>query len=133
MLFESFILALTFGFFCCSFSYALSTKLKRGSSMLPFIIIFIVLPAVGIAVTALSDIAFLEKICMYIPTFEMDMAISCLGNTLAISTSGIITSMFYGMLTMSYSDNNMAVAAVSVLLSLILLGLGYRVIKRRDM
>ncbi len=133
MIFESFILALTFGLFCCAISYAMSTKLKRGSTMLPFIVIFIVLPVIGIVVSGYSGVEFLESLCKYIPTYEMDMAINSLGNTAAISVTGIASAMFFGLSMVTYSDNNMAVAAVSVIISIVLLYAGYIVIKRRDM
>ena len=134
-IFTSFLLAMTFAFFCCAISYAMSTKLRRGSSMLPFITVYIVLPVLGIVGYVLSDIEIVKTVCTYIPSFEMDMAINCLGDATTMTVSGIVVSMFVAtsMLSITFPSNIALMISVTILISILLLYLGYRVVKRRDM
>ena len=132
-MFISFLLAAGYAFFCCSLSYAMSTKSRRGSSMLPFIILFIVLPLVCILLMAFVNVDIITTICQYMPCFAMEQAINVAGSTSTISVGWILKALFVSQFAISYGDNAMVVFASSFILSVLLLMLGYRSIKRRDM
>ena len=132
-MFVSFLLAAGYAFFCCSLSYAMSTKSRRGSSMLPFIILFIVIPLVCILLMAFVDVGIVTTICQYIPCFAMEQAINVAGTTSTISLGWMMKALFVSQFAISYGDNVIIIFASSVLFSILMLVLGYRSIKRRDM
>ena len=132
-MFISFLLAAGYAFFCCSLSYAMSTKSRRGSSMIPFIILFIVMPLVCILLLAFVAVGIVTTICQYIPCFAMEQAIDLAGSTSVVSLGWILKSLFVSQFAITYGDNSILIFASSVVLSLLMLWLGYRSIKRRDM
>ena len=132
-MFISFLLAAGYTLFCCSLSYAMSTKSRRGSSMLPFIILFIVIPLVCILLMAFVDVGIVTTICQYMPCFAMEQAINVTGTTSTISLGWIMKALFVSQFAISYGDNVIIIFGSSVFFSILMLGLGYRSIKRRDM
>lgn len=128
---ESLIMAMSYGFFCCALTYGLSTKLRRGSTMLPLVILFIILPIAGIALAQFGDNETLIKIASYFPCFSMESALLILGDTMPISVWGIAGFMTKLVLVPGKSVGIMA--AVSIVFGLIFLYLGDRAVKRRDM
>ncbi len=132
-IFVSFVIAACYALFCCSLSYAMSTKSRRGSSMLPFIILFVVMPLVCILLMAYVNIGFLTTICQYMPCFANDQAINVIGSSATISVGWIMKTLFVSQFAISYGDSAVVIIAVSILLSIAMLGLSYRSIKRRDM
>jgi len=132
-LFISFLLAAGYALFCCSLSYAMSTKSRRGSSMLPFIVLFIVIPLVSILLIAFANIGIITSICQYMPCFAMDQAISFIGSAAPVSLGWFVKAMFASQIAVSYGTDAIVMFASSLILSVLLLLLGYRSIKRRDM
>ena len=101
--------------------------------MLPFIILFIVLLLVCILLMAFANVDIITTICQYMPCFAMEQAINVAGSTSTISVGWILKALFVSQFAISYGDNAMVVFASSFILSVLLLMLGYRSIKRRDM
>ena len=131
--FTSFLLAACYTFFCCSLAYAMSTKSRRGSSMLPFVILFIVIPLIGVLTMMFVKNDTIYTIASYLPCFSIDAALNVMGNVSSISMGWIVTSMFVGAFAITYGSNTLVFILVTIVLSLLLLGHGYRVVKRRDM
>ena len=131
-LFVSFIVASVYTLFCCSFAYALSTKSKRGSSMLPFILLYIILPLVSILVMAYVHVDILYTIFSYMPCFAGELSLNVLSNTTAISVGWIMKSMFATSFAITFGSNVIVMTLVCLVTSVLLMYLGYRVVKRRD-
>ena len=133
MMFSSFLLALFYTFFCCALSYALSTKMKRGSSMVPFVLLFLVLPLIAVILMIYGGSDFLSTILSYTPCLAIDMAENMLGNVMVLSGPGVYKMMFSSHAMYVLSTNNLLMNAISFIISVILLALGYKAIKGRDM
>ena len=131
-IFGSMLVMMAYVFFCCSMTYALSTKLKRGSTILPFVILCAVLPIIAMALTELVSGDWVVTVSSYIPTFSPEMAIYSLGDTTPFSIYGIMHLM---MPTLSAvpGKNTAVMMAISILLVTVMLLAGEKVVKRRDM
>ena len=131
-IFGSMLVSMTYVFFCCSLTYALSTKLKRGSTILPFILMAAVLPIVAMALAELVSSDMVATIASYFPTFSGEMAIYSLGDTTPFSIYGI-GHLMMPSLTAEPGKNTLIMMIVSLLLGFVMLIAGEKVIKRRDM
>ena len=131
--FVSFMLAACYTFFCCSLAYAMSTKSRRGSSMLPFVVLFIIIPLIGLLTMMFVKNDTLYTIASYFPCFTIDASLNVMGNVTSLSMGGILTSMFVGAFAITFGSNTIVFILITIILSLLLLGLGYRVVSRRDM
>lgn len=129
---KSLIVAMAYAFFCCALTYAMSTKLRRGSTMFPFILLFVILPLVGIVTGYLSDSEVLVKIMSYLPVFAPESALLSLGNSTPLSTLGIAKMMFYGF-PFGPGSSMVIMMIVPIVFGLIFLKLGKRAVKGRDM
>ena len=132
-IFVSFLCAACYAFFCCALAYALSTKSRRGSSMLPFVVLFIIIPLIGDIIMMFVKNDTIYTIASYFPCFLIDESLNVMGQTTFISMSWIISSMFYGSFVITCGTNILVFSAVTVLIALMLLFLGYRKVERRDM
>ena len=136
-IFMSLIIALCGVFFCCSYTYMLSAKSKRGSSMKPFLILYVLFGIIGLVLNYISnnyDISVLGSIAGYIPTFSNDLALGLLGNSPRFSLPGILSAMsFDGTLGVPPGKNRAIMCAVCLLLGLACLIRGSIKTKRRDM
>lgn len=132
-LFRSLMVSLCFVFFCCSTTYMLSTKLKRGSTMLPFILLFIVLPLIAEIVPVFFKMDVISKILGCLPCFGADVALNMLGYTnVVISFNGIFSNFVPGLIDFSVGGNPIIMSIVCILSGALFLFLGYYVVKRRD-
>ena len=129
---KSMIVMMAYVFFCCAVTYTLSTKMRRGSTMLPFILLFLVLPIAGICLGFFGKTDMAVTVASYFPCFAPETAMLSLGNTTPISVWGIARMMFMS-LTFNPGSSSIAMTLVPVGIGLVLLYLGSRVIKRRDM
>ena len=129
---KSLIVMMAYVFFCCAVTYALSTKLRRGSTMLPFILLFLVLPIAGICLGFFGKTDLAINVASYFPCFAPETAMLALGNTTPISTWGIAKMMFMG-LTFNPGSSSLLMTLIPIALGVVVLILGSRVIKRRDM
>lgn len=116
-------LAGTFAF--CATAYGVSSFLSRNSTMLPFIILFMILPMVGLL---LSGSEMFYDYIGYIPCFSGDVAVTCLGSNLSVSTS----YLFPDQNLLSVSKPIISIG-VSILWGIIFLILGFNRISRREM
>ena len=132
-IFESMLVMIFYVFFCCALTYFMSTKLKRGSTMLPFILLALILPAMSIAIAQFVTGDIGAYIASYLPTFSPEMAIYSLGNTLPpVSLYGFISAMGAPLEAVP-GKNTLVMMIVSLVLGTVLLYIGERVNKRRDM
>lgn len=136
-IFGSMLVAMFYVLFCCSLTYFLSTKLKRGSTMLPFIILFMILPLVSMGLASAIDAGWAAAISSYIPTFAPETALYSLGNyTPPISIYGLasaITQMSGSGLAAAPGKSAFVMIFVCLVLSVIMLVIGNRIVQRRDM
>ena len=131
-IFGSMLVAMAYVFFCCSLTYALSTKLKRGSTILPLIILVAVLPILAMVLTELVKGDLIITIASYIPTFSPEMAIYSLGDTTPFSIYGI-GHLMMPTLTAEPGKNTAVMMLISIFLGAVMLIAGEKIIKRRDM
>ena len=129
---KSLIVMMAYVFFCCAVTYALSTKLRRGSTMLPFILLFLVLPIAGICLGFFGKTDLAITVASYFPCFAPETAMLALGNTTPVSTWGIARMMFMG-LTFNPGSSSLLMTLIPLALGVVVLILGSRVVKRRDM
>ena len=116
-------LAGTFAF--CATAYGISAFLSRSSTMLPFIIIFMILPMIGLL---LSNLGGVSQYIGYIPCFSGDVALNCLGSHYSVSTS----YLFSDIDMLSTCKPAISVGA-SILWGIIFLLIGFNRISRREM
>ena len=100
--------------------------------MFPFILLFVILPLVGIVTGYLSDSEVLVKIMSYLPVFAPESALLSLGNSTPLSTLGIAKMMFYGF-PFGPGSSMVIMMVVPIVFGLIFLKLGKRAVKGRDM
>ena len=132
MIAKSMLMMMAYVFFCCSITYALSTKLRRGSTMLPFALLTLILPIVGLMLTNYVDAGWAVTVASAIPCFVPDLAMTTLGDALPISVYGIAKAI--GQESIFDVDCSFGTAfVVSIVLGAILLYVGSRVVKGRDM
>lgn len=129
----SLVVMMAYVFFCCAVSYTMSTKLKRGSTMFPFILLFAIMPIAGIAVAFLLKTGIVVDIMSYLPCFAPEAAMLSLGNTTPVSAWGISKMMIVGGTNFGPGSSAAVMIAVCLITGVALLALGNRVIKRRDM
>lgn len=129
---KSMVVMMAYVFFCCSITYAISTKIRRGSTMLPFILLFLVLPIIGICLAFFVKEDWGATVAAYLPCFGPESALMSLGNIAPISTWGISRIMFYG-LKFNVGSNMLLMTLIPIAIGLVFLYLGNLAIKRRDM
>ena len=76
------LLSMAGSFAFCAITYGISTYMERGSTMLPFALIFIVIPVIGLV---LADTGVLAGAVGYIPSFFGEVALSYLGSDQSVS------------------------------------------------
>ena len=116
-------LAGTFAF--CATAYGISAFLSKSSTMLPFIMIYMIFPMIGLL---LSDIGSISQYVGYIPCFAGDVALNCLGSHYSVSTSYLFSDT-----DMLSQCKPLISAGVSVLWGTVFLILGFNRISRREM
>jgi len=123
-------MALIFGglFAFCGTIYGLSVFFKKGSAILPLIVLFVALPLIfGYAAWKYSSIADLIG---YLPVFAGDYAQTLLGADLGITVS---VAYVFGVINDSTMPN-IALALISYIIwGIAFLSLGYYFFKRREM
>ena len=130
-IFSSMLVMIFYVFFCCALTYFMSTKLRRGSTMLPFIVLTVVLPLVSILIAQFVSADWAASVASYVPSFSPEMSLFALGSTTPFSLFGILSLM--GTINAVPGKNVIVMMAVSAVLGLLLLYLGDKVVKRRDM
>ena len=130
-IFGSMLVMMVYVFFCCSLTYMMSTKLKRGSTMLPFIVLTVALPVVSIVLAQFATVDIMASVASYIPTFSPEMAMYCLGDTTPFSLYGML-SLFTPIKAVP-GKNTAVMMVVSLLLGIVLLIVGKKVVEGRDM
>ena len=130
-IFYSMLIMMAYTFFCCALTYMMSTKLKRGSTILPFILLAVVLPIVAIALAELMTGDWVTMVSSYIPSFSPEMAIYSLGDATPFSLYGIFSLM--ARFKAVPGKDVMVMMAISIVFGIILLIVGEKTIKRRDM
>jgi len=130
-IFGSMLVMMAYTFFCCALTYVLSTKLKRGSTILPFILLAVVLPVVAIAIAELATGDWVAPVTSYIPSFSPEMSIYALGDATPFSLYGIFCMM--GQFKAVPGKDTLVMMLISLLFGFIMLMAGSKVIKRRDM
>ncbi|MBQ3735485.1 MAG: ABC transporter permease subunit [Candidatus Methanomethylophilaceae archaeon] len=128
----SLVIMVAYVFFCCAVTYAMSTKLRRGSTMFPFIFLFALLPLVGVVVAFIEKTGTIVDIMSYLPCFAPDAAMLSLGNNAPISVMGVSKVMFAG-LTFSPGSSTVLMTLIPIAIGVVMLILGKRAVKRRDM
>ena len=133
-IFGSMLVMIVYVFFCCSLTYMMSTKLKRGSTMLPFLILVVILPVIAFVLAQFVSGDWAATVASYFPTYSPEMAIYSLGDTTPISLYGIIRMMVVGgVVTAEPGKNTVVMMIVSFVLGAVMLYIGEKVIRRRDM
>ena len=116
-------LAGTFAF--CATAYGISAFLSRSSTMLPFIMIFMIIPMIGLL---LSGSEIIADYIGYIPCFSGDVAVTYLGSPYSVSTS----YLFSDSALLSSCKPAVSVGA-SILWGVVFLIIGFNRISRREM
>lgn len=134
----SYLIGILAVFNYCAFSYMLSSKSIRGSSMAPLILLLVVLPIIILILAyAFSKIGLdgVVGALGYMPIFGSDMSICMMG----YPAPGMYFS-FVGLLNVdaivpqfSVGSSSAIMAGVSIVLGLICLFIGQKIIERRDM
>ncbi len=132
MIAKSMVMMMAYVFFCCAITYALSTKLRRGSTMLPFLLLTLVLPLVGIILTRYVHAGWAVDVASMIPCYIPEIAMMSLGDTMPVSVWGIAKMIGQDGI-FDISCPFITAVIVPLLLGLAFLYLGSRVIKGRDM
>ena len=112
-------------FACCATAFALGAFLSKSSTMVPFILLFMIMPMIGLIVT---DALQVEGILCYIPCFSGDVALSYLGSNYSLSVSMLLPgdNSFFRCIPM------MSILA-STIWGIVALVIGMVRINRRDM
>lgn len=131
-IFGSMLIMIVYVFFCCSLTYMLSTKLKRGSTILPFFILFVIMPLISIGMAQLIDGDLFMMIASYIPSFSPEMALYSLGNSMPFSMYGMLISMGAPLKAVP-GKNTIVMMLITFILGVIMLKVGEKVVNRRDM
>jgi len=122
---QAMVVAIAGLFAFCATAYGISAFMSRSSTMLPFILIFMVLPMFGLLLSG-SDV--FSSYIGYLPCFSGDIAVMCLGSQYSVSTSFLFSDV-----TLLSSCKPMISAGLSVLWGAIFLIVGLNMIHRREM
>ena len=122
---QALVIALAGTFACCSTAYGLSAFLSRSSTMMPFIVMFMILPMVGLL---LADIESVSGIVGYLPCFSGDVALARLGSTYSVSISYLFSDA-----ELFLSCKPVISVAVSLAWGIVFLIVGFNRIVRREM
>lgn len=87
---EAMILSIAGSFAFCSIAYGLSAFMSHGSTMFPFVLIFILIPAFTL-ITA--DAEGFGDLVGYVPSFSGDLALSSLGSDQTLSVPLLLTNI----------------------------------------
>lgn len=104
--------------------YGVSAYSAKGSSMLPFVVVFILIPVAGLV---LFNGIGAASLLGYIPGFSGNLALSYLGSDVAVSIT-----MFFTSITVSFNANVWLASGINVLCGVVLLYLGYDKIMNRE-
>lgn len=144
-------------FFCCSYTYMRGSRSKRGSTLLPFIVMYVLLPILAYGILIIwgtvipmininADIEnyvgkYIGIVIGYFPCFSYDLALANLGSGLIdmVTLSGISSFGFLNLLGgnasmgLTLGSNILISCAVNVILGMLCLHRGSRKVARRDM
>lgn len=81
---QALLLALAGSFAFCCIAYGMSAFMSHGSTMLPFVLIFIIMSAFGLVTL---DAAGIGHLAGYIPSLSGDLALACLGSDQTLSVA----------------------------------------------
>ena len=102
--------------------------------MLPFLILVVILPLIAFVLAQFVSGDWAATVASYFPTYSPEMAIYSLGDTTPISLYGIIRMMVVGdVVTAEPGKNTVVMMIVSFVLGAVMLYIGEKVIRRRDM
>lgn len=133
-IFYSMLAAIAYTFFACAITYMMSTKLRRGSTMLPLILLMVVMPITAIALAQFVDASIVQTIASYFPTNGADYALMVLGEGAPLSVIGLSKVLVpSNVLNFTMGKSFVAMMAVPIILGLLMLIIGKKVIDRRDM
>ncbi|AGI48033.1 hypothetical protein TALC_01041 [Thermoplasmatales archaeon BRNA1] len=139
-LFVSYIVSIAAVFNYCAFTYFLSSRSARGSSMLPLIMMLVIIPVIcTVLAYGMNKVGFEAgaNALGYVPVFATDMSMNMLGIPfigITFSFMGIMGSAISMLIPgFAVGTNYVIMVAVSIALGLLFLHLGNRIIGRRDM
>lgn len=87
---EAMLLSIAGSFAFCSIAYGLSAFMSHGSTMFPFVLIFIVIPAFTLI---MADAGGFGDLVGYVPSFAGDLALASLGSDQTLSVSLLLTNI----------------------------------------
>jgi len=87
---KALLLSIAGCFAFCAITYGISAYMERGSTMLPFALIFIVIPVLGLV---LANSGVLAGVIGYIPSFFGEVALSYLGSNQSISMVMLLSNI----------------------------------------
>jgi ABC-type transport system involved in multi-copper enzyme maturation permease subunit len=119
-------------FFYCSFSFMLGACLGRGSSMVPFLLLLVVVPAV--CILAVYAVPGLSAVLGYAPVFASDLSLDMLGGA---NTSASLVGMFSVLLEeavgwFKVGPDPAVMCLSSIAFGIVCLAIGIRINDRRD-
>ena len=122
---QALAVSLAGAFAFCATAYGLSSFLSRSSTMVPFIVLFMIMPLIGLL---LSDISFFSDYVAYLPCFAGDVALTRIGSTYSVSVSYLFSNA-----DLFLSCDPMTSVLVSLVWGLVFLIIGLNRIKGREM
>ena len=134
----SYIVGIISVFNYCAFSYMISSKSIRGSSMAPLILLLVILPIIAlIIVYAFGKIGMdgLAGAVGYLPVFGSDLSINLMGSPAPGMYFSLVGVLNISSIVPDFAVGSSAGAmiAVSIVLGIMCLVLGQKIIERRDM
>ena len=122
---QALVISVAGSFALCSTAYGVSAFLSKSSTMMPFIMMFMVIPLIGML---LVDGGFLSDIVGYIPCFSGDVALTRLGSTYSVSVSYLFSDY-----DVFLSCTPMVSVVTSIAWGILFLIVGFNRISRREM
>ena len=121
---QAFLLSIAGSVAISGIVYGMSAYSSKGSSMLPFVIVFLLIPAAGLVITDSVNVGFLVG---YIPGFAGNMALGCLGSETAVSIT-----LLFSSINIDLSADVLLASSINILCGMILLYAGYRKMITRE-
>ncbi|MBR1974134.1 MAG: hypothetical protein IKA33_05645 [Candidatus Methanomethylophilaceae archaeon] len=121
---QALLVSITGGFAFGAIAYGLSAFMNSGSTMLPFSILFIIVPTLCIVV--FNAIGYMGLIG-YVPVFSGDLALAALGSDKTLSISVLMSTI-----TMDMSASPVIASLINVLCGVLFLLLGLSKTRRRE-
>ncbi|MBR3409534.1 MAG: ABC-2 transporter permease [Candidatus Methanomethylophilaceae archaeon] len=118
-------------FFYCSFAYMLSTRMSRGSSIAPLVLMAVAIPL--ICILAAIAVPPMSGILGYIPVFSTDLSLDILGCEEHLSLYGAFQTRLVMSLDGFKAGPDSALSTISsMVLGALMLFIGCRMNDRRD-